>query len=222
MLLETVPTSCGSADKKRGRPRSRKPFPHWADRLYRIRTNPSDRELFASSTHRLMGADDIRVSVEQTEARIIGHESHGHDFPAGNSQRAWNRIERCTGIEPASPAWKAGALTVVLTPRKRNPRTRFTLIFSSGFLSGRYGPRTRTSTHRGWRAVHLHQRPAWPRVMIACPCVRLTEDSLQRRPVGTPTVPFLLSAGTVKIQHSCIALESNQRPPRYEQGALAY
>lgn len=39
---ETVPTSCGSADKKRGRPRSRKPFPHWADRLYRIRTNPSD------------------------------------------------------------------------------------------------------------------------------------------------------------------------------------
>lgn len=55
---ETVPTSCGSADKKRGRPRSRKPFPHWADRLYRIRTNPSDRELFASSTHRMMGADD--------------------------------------------------------------------------------------------------------------------------------------------------------------------
>lgn len=101
MLLETVSTSCGSADKKRGRPRSRKPFPHWADRLYRIRTNPSDRELFASSTHRMMGADDIRVSVEQTEARIIGHESHGHGFPAGNSQRAWNRIERCTGIEPA-------------------------------------------------------------------------------------------------------------------------
>lgn len=55
---ETVPTSCGSADKERGRPRSRKPFPHWADRLYRIRTNPSDRELFASSTHRMMGAGD--------------------------------------------------------------------------------------------------------------------------------------------------------------------
>lgn len=46
---ETVPTSCGSADKERGRPRSRKPFPHWADRLYRIRTNPSDGGLFASS-----------------------------------------------------------------------------------------------------------------------------------------------------------------------------
>ena len=55
---EAVPTACGSADKKRGRPRSRKPFPHWADRLYRIRTNPSDRELFASSTHRVMGAGD--------------------------------------------------------------------------------------------------------------------------------------------------------------------
>lgn len=55
---ETVPTACGSADKERGRPRSRKPFPHWADRLYRIRTNPSDRELFASSTHRMMGAGD--------------------------------------------------------------------------------------------------------------------------------------------------------------------
>lgn len=49
----------------------------------------------------MMGAGDIRMSVEQTEARIIGHESHGHGFPAGNSQRAWNRIERCTGIEPA-------------------------------------------------------------------------------------------------------------------------
>lgn len=55
---ETVPTACGSADKKRGRPRSRKPFPHWADRLYRIRANPSDGELFASSTHRMMGAGD--------------------------------------------------------------------------------------------------------------------------------------------------------------------
>lgn len=65
---ETVPTACGSADKKHGRPRSREPFPHWADRLYRIRTNPSDKELFASSTHRMMGADDIHVSVEQTEA----------------------------------------------------------------------------------------------------------------------------------------------------------
>ena len=65
----------------------------------------------------MMGAGDIRVSVEQTEARIIGHESHGHGFPAGNSQRAWNRIERCTGIEPASSVWKTETLTVVLTPQ---------------------------------------------------------------------------------------------------------
>ena len=42
------------------------------------------------------------------------------------------------------------------------------------------------------------------------------------RLLDCPTVPFLPSAGTVKIRHSCIALESNQRPPRYEQGALAY
>lgn len=80
---ETVPTACGSADKQRDRSRCRKPFPHWADRLYRIRVDPSDRGLFASATHRLMDADDIRVSVEQTEARIIGHESHGHDIPPG-------------------------------------------------------------------------------------------------------------------------------------------
>ena len=39
-----------------------------ADRLYRIRTNPSDRELFASSTHRMMGADDI------------------HQFPGGDAR----------------------------------------------------------------------------------------------------------------------------------------
>lgn len=65
----------------------------------------------------MMGAGDIRVSVEQTEARIIGHDPHGHGFPAGNSQRAWNRIERCAGIEPASSVWKTEALTVVLTPQ---------------------------------------------------------------------------------------------------------
>lgn len=76
-----------------------------------------------------MGAGDICVSVEQTGMRgIVGHDPHGHDCPAGNSQRAWNRIERCTGIEPASPAWKAGALTIVLTPRK-GIHGRFTLFF---------------------------------------------------------------------------------------------
>lgn len=37
--------------------------------------------------------------------------------PPGNSQRAWNRIERCTGIEPASSVWKTEALTIVLTPQ---------------------------------------------------------------------------------------------------------
>ena len=37
VAARTFPQSCGSADKKRGRPRSRKPFPHWADRLYRMR-----------------------------------------------------------------------------------------------------------------------------------------------------------------------------------------
>ena len=29
----------------------------------------------------------------------------------------WRIMERVTGIEPASPAWKAGALAVVLHPR---------------------------------------------------------------------------------------------------------
>lgn len=59
----------------------------------------------------------VRVSAEQTETWTIGHDPHGHDCPAGNSQRAWNRIERCTGIEPASSVWKTEALTVVLTPQ---------------------------------------------------------------------------------------------------------
>ena len=59
---ETVSTSCGSADKRHGRPRLRKPCPHSADRLYRIHANPSDGGLFASATHRLMGANDgLRV-----------------------------------------------------------------------------------------------------------------------------------------------------------------
>lgn len=59
----------------------------------------------------------VRVSAEQTETWTIGHDPHGHDCTAGNSQRAWNRIERCTGIEPASSVWKTEALTVVLTPQ---------------------------------------------------------------------------------------------------------
>lgn len=67
---ETVPTACGSAGKERGRPHSRKPFPHRADRLYRIRANPSDGGLFASAYEWLMGAGDIHASVEQTETRI--------------------------------------------------------------------------------------------------------------------------------------------------------
>ena len=29
----------------------------------------------------------------------------------------WRIMERVTGIEPASPAWKAGALAVVLHPQ---------------------------------------------------------------------------------------------------------
>ena len=29
----------------------------------------------------------------------------------------WRMMERVTGIEPASPAWKAGALAVVLHPQ---------------------------------------------------------------------------------------------------------
>ena len=96
---ETVSTSCGSADKRRNRLRLRKPCPHLADG--QIGFAPTPPTGGCSHHPGMMGAGDIRVSVEQTEARIIGHESHGHGFPAGNSQRAWNRIERCTGIEPA-------------------------------------------------------------------------------------------------------------------------
>ena len=31
--------------------------------------------------------------------------------------RIGNKLERVTGLEPASPAWKAGALAIVLHPR---------------------------------------------------------------------------------------------------------
>ena len=77
------------------------------------------------------------------------------ELPTGmESYRAvYGNRTRITGLEDR------GADHCVNTA-KRNPRTRFTLIFFfSGFLSGHLGPRTRTSTHRGWRAVHLHQCP---------------------------------------------------------------
>ena len=44
----------------------------------------------------LMDAGDIRVSVGQTEARIIGHDPMVMTSRR-NSQRAWNRIERVYG-----------------------------------------------------------------------------------------------------------------------------
>lgn len=119
----------------------------------------------------MMGAGDIRVSVEQTEARIIGHESHGHGFPAGNSQRAWNRIERCTGIEPASPVWKTGGTDRCANTANRNPQTPYqkadSLADATGFEPG--------SPPTGGGVLPLHQRPA--RVMNS---VR----SLSRDPSG--------------------------------------
>lgn len=81
----------------------------------------------------MMGAGDIRVSVEQTEARIIGHESHGHGFPAGNSQRAWNRIERCTGIEPGSPPTGGGVLPLHQRPARVMNSVRSPSRDSSGW-----------------------------------------------------------------------------------------
>lgn len=37
--------------------------------------------------------------------------------PPGTPNGHGNRIERCTGIEPASSVWKTEALTIVLTPQ---------------------------------------------------------------------------------------------------------
>ena len=36
--------------------------------------------------------------------------------------RIGKKLERVTGIEPASPAWKAGALTIVLRPHIQKRR----------------------------------------------------------------------------------------------------
>ena len=97
----------------------------------------------------------VRVSVEQTEAWTIGHDPHGHDCPAGNSQRAWNRIEQCTGIEPASSVWKTEALTIVLTPQTgiRTPYQKAdSLADATGFEPG--------SPPTGGGVLPLHQRPA--------------------------------------------------------------
>lgn len=106
----------------------------------------------------------VRVSAEQTETWTIGHDPHGHDCPAGNSQRAWNRIERCTGIEPASSVWKTEALTIVLTPQTgiRTPYQKAdSLADATGFEPG--------SPPTGGGVLPLHQRPAWLRVMIVRP-----------------------------------------------------
>lgn len=143
-----------------------RPFPHHVDRLTRgvidydsgnpVRTwrmgrsdsrRPLRRGLFASSwndgrrryprVRRTNGGADHRTRVAWSW------------LPRRELPRAWNRIERCTGIEPASSAWKAEALTVVLTPQTGIRRHRI----RSGFPSGRHGIRTRISTHRGWRAA---------------------------------------------------------------------
>ena len=41
--------------------------------------------------------------------------------------RIGNKLERVTGIEPASPAWKAGALAIVLHPRA--PSTQIVSLY---------------------------------------------------------------------------------------------
>ena len=41
-------------------------------------------------------------------------------------------MERVTGIEPASPAWKAGALAIVLYPRIRPGATASLVILTQG------------------------------------------------------------------------------------------
>lgn len=115
----------------------------------------------------------VRVSAEQTETRTIGHDPHGHDCPAGNSQRAWNRIERCAGIEPASPVWKTGGTDRCANTANRNPHTvseADSLADAAGFEPG--------SPPTGGGVLPLHQRPA--RVMNS---VRsLSRDSSGWRP----------------------------------------
>lgn len=67
----------------------------------------------------------------------------------------------------------------------------------------------------------LHQRPAWLRVMIVRP-MRLPDRGFITTEAGRDSngSVFTECGNRQKIRHSCIALESNQRPPRYEQGAL--
>lgn len=114
MLHETVPTTCGSAE-------TRSVVDHapgnlsrdWAGRLIGFAPTPPTR----GCPHHpgMMGATAC-TPAEQTGTRIpdtIRTVKTSHRA----SRRAWNRIERCTGIEPASSAWKTEALAVVLTPR---------------------------------------------------------------------------------------------------------
>lgn len=73
----------------------------------------------------------IRASVEQTEARIIGHESHGHDFPPGTPDGHGIASGGVRESNPHPPAWKTETLTVAPTPRKGNPRTSFVFLADS-------------------------------------------------------------------------------------------
>ena len=51
----------------------------------------------------------------------------------------WRIMERVTGIEPASPAWKAGALAVVLHPQIIQENVSLEMIaYWQEFVKGKY------------------------------------------------------------------------------------
>lgn len=80
MLHETVPTACGSADKKRGRPRFRNLSRDWAGRLIGFAPIPPTRDC----PHHPGGDGSYGIHSCRTNGNAdTGHDPHGHDIPPG-------------------------------------------------------------------------------------------------------------------------------------------
>ena len=96
------------------------------------------------------------------------------------------KLERVTGIEPASPAWKAGALAIVLHPRTPSAQIVSSIILA--YTTGICQEKNRNS------AVNICESPAH-----TPPLLRGTEKGRPRRPFSYPAL--YLAAPQVTVVH---------------------
>ena len=83
------------------------------------------------------------------------------------------KLERVTGIEPASPAWKAGALAIVLHPRTPSAQIVSSIILA--YTTGICQEKNRNS------AVNICKSP-----LHTSPLLKGTEKGRPRRPFPIP------------------------------------